>query len=80
MSEKTFIVKMDGDQACDYREFNVWSRFYCSRTDYNTPCGGDLNNRPEWCSLVEHDISVCHEEFKAIGDNLAQEAAKKMGW
>ena len=52
MTEKTFLITLHDDCACDYREYTIAGRqFYCSRTDFK-PCGGDLNNRPAWCPLV----------------------------
>lgn len=52
MSEKIFLVTMNDDDACDYRNFNQLSLFYCSRTVDNKPCGGDLKKLPSFCPLV----------------------------
>jgi hypothetical protein len=54
MSNKTFLIKMDADGACDYREYtgHIHRIFFCSRTDLK-PCGGDLDHRPAWCPLIE---------------------------
>jgi hypothetical protein len=56
MSQKTFLIKMDADAACDYREYtgHIHRIFFCSRTTVdNKRCGGCLDHRPEWCPLIE---------------------------
>jgi len=50
MSEKTFLVKMDDIEFCS-NCLTFTHRTYCILNNKN--CGGNLNNRPEWCPLVE---------------------------
>ena len=78
MTDKIFLIKMVSNHSCDFCRVNKEYQLECVKI--RDLCAGNLNCRPKWCPLVEHDISICHDEFNAIGDNLAYEATKKMGW
>lgn len=82
MSEKTFLVKMDDATNCRHSRFMYGIGKGCTAFYDGAfhECPGDLNNRPDWCPLVEHDISVCSEKYKEECEALHRQATERLGW
>lgn len=49
---RTFLVEMDDEKCCDLS--TTGRMFFCQKREFfGGDCIGDLNNRPEWCPLVQ---------------------------
>lgn len=77
MTEKTFLVTMNMKERCK-SIVETSSNDICWLM-HNVGCGGELNNRPDWCPLVEHSIGECHTKYKEAQFKMAEEAAER-GW
>jgi len=73
-SFKTFLINLDILIACEcmFEGECLWCPPFS--------CCGDLNNRPTWCPLTEHDMGECAEKHKEEMDSLIMKATEKLGW
>lgn len=63
---KTYQLKWETRKLCMCRHKAVNSEKMSCSEPFNVgrECEGNLNERPEWCPLIEHDIGMCHIKYK----------------
>jgi len=77
---KQFIVEMDEGKFCDYVRYHGNNEFCCTKIGHDAICNGDVNNRPEWCPMKEHDLSECYEKYNYECEKSFREATARLGW
>ena len=74
---KEFTVKMNEDEDCNL-SCHGWCKHFSVRKE--CPSCGDLNARPDWCPLKEHDMGECAEKHKEEMEEFLRKTIQKIGW